>query len=222
LSGSDTVTVTPQTTATPASPVGSYPVTATVTGANTANYSITVIGATLTVNKALLHVQARNIGSIYGDTPPQPTAYDFQGFVNGDTANVVSGTPILSTSATSTSPAGFYPIQIQLGTLSATNYSFTNIDNGEGTLDVSKRPLQAIADSLTMTEGGPVPTLTYHFSGFVNGDTAATAITGAPAMFTAATPSSPPGHYVISGNIGTLASQNYAFERVIGVMTVVP
>lgn len=222
LSGSDTVTVTPQTTATAASPVGSYPVTATVTGSNTANYSITVIGATLTVNKALLHIQAKNIASIYGDTPPQPTAYDLQGFVNGDTASVVSGAPILSATATSASPAGFYPIQIQLGTLSAANYAFTNIDNGEGSLGISKRPLQAIANNLTMTEGGPVPTLTYHLSGFVNGDTATTAVSGAPAMFTTATPGSTPGQYLISGNTGTLSSQNYAFERVTGTMTVVP
>src|SRR6266851_4269535 len=47
------------------------------------------------------------------------------GFVNGDTQTVVTGLPALTTTATSSSPAGSYPIVATLGTLAAANYSFT-------------------------------------------------------------------------------------------------
>ena len=303
------VSVTPQTTATPSSPVGTYPITATVTGADVANYTITVVGATLSVTKAPLyisarnvpsiyghtppqptqyfltgfvngetasvvtgapvltttvtsttpdgtykigvqvgtlsavnyyfvtssagegsvevgkaplHISARNVPSIYGQTPPQPTQYSLTGFVNGDTASVVIGAPVLTTTVTSTTPAGFYKIGVQVGTLSAANYSFDTTSAGEGSVEVAKKPLLAIANNQTMTQGGPVPPLTYTLTGFVNGDTAASSVTGSPDMFTTATSSSPPGKYLTSGTIGTLASHNYSFTRVNGTMTVLP
>ena len=56
-----TVTVTAQTTATQSSPVGSYPITATVTGADAANYTITVVPSTLVVSKAPLYISASNV-----------------------------------------------------------------------------------------------------------------------------------------------------------------
>lgn len=52
LQNTDTVTVTPSTTATVSSAPGSYPVTATVTGANLGNYGLTVNAATLTVTQS--------------------------------------------------------------------------------------------------------------------------------------------------------------------------
>ena len=222
LLNGDTVTVTPQTAATAASPVGSYPVTATVTGPAAANYTINLTPATLDVFKALLHVAAANAGVTYGQTPVQPTGYSITGFVNGDTAAVVSGAPALSTAVTSQTPAGVYPITVGVNNLSAANYDFTNTSSGEGAMFVYKAQLLATANNQTMVEGGPIPALTYTLSGFVNGDSAATAVTGAPDMFTTATVTSPPGRYVISGNLGTLASHNYSFTRVTGVMTVIP
>ena len=45
----DTFTVTYSTTATIASPVGTYPITATVSGANFGNYAVTVVPGTLTI-----------------------------------------------------------------------------------------------------------------------------------------------------------------------------
>src|SRR5579859_1599840 len=90
LIGSDTVVVAPQTVATPASPVGSYPVSATVSGPNADKYTITVRDATLSVYKAPLYIAARNEAVTYGQTPAPPTAYTLTGFVNGDTSSVVS------------------------------------------------------------------------------------------------------------------------------------
>lgn len=222
LRNGDSVTVTPFSAATPASPVGAYPVTASVSGAAAANYAITIQPATLQVTKAPLYISADSIYSVYGQTPPQPTAYTLHGFVNGDTASQVSGAPLLTTPVTSASLPGFYKIGIQAGTLSAANYDFVTTYSGEGAAEVHTAPLQAIANNQTMHQGGPVPTLTYTLTGFVNEDTAANSVTGAPNLYTTATSTSPPGKYLISGTIGTLASAKYYFVRVTGTMTVLP
>jgi hypothetical protein len=218
----DTVAVTLQTTATPASGVGDYPVTATVSRAALANYTLTVIDSSLTVRRATLHIVAANQVVTYGQPPPQPTAYTLTGFVNGDTVAYVSGAPVLSTTVTSTTPVGFYKIDIQTGTLTATNYVFSGISNGYGSVGVYKAPLQLTATSLTMTHGAAVPSLTYSLTGFVNGQSAAGIVTGSPTLTTTATPLSRPGKYPITIAHGSLTSANYYFRPVNGVLTVSP
>jgi hypothetical protein len=212
LLNGDTVTVTPQTAATPSSPVGFYPVTATVTGPDAVNYSVTVVGTTLEVTQAPLYISARNVAATYGQAPPQPTAYTLSGFVNGDTASVVSGAPVLSTTVTSTTPVGFYKIGVQVGTLTATNYYFDTTSNGEGSVGVYRAPLEITVNTITMTQGSLVPPLTYTLTGFVNGDTQATAVTGAAVLSTTATSASTPGDYPITFSLGTLAAKNYSFS----------
>lgn len=222
LVNGDTVTVTPQTTAIATSPVGTYPVTATIGGPAAANYNITVVGTTLTVTPAPLTVQAKNETVTYGQTPAPPTAYNLLGFVNGETTSIVTGKPVLSTPVTSTTPVGFYPIGVSAGTLSAPNYYFRTVGNGMGTVGVYKAPLELVVANQTMHQGGPVPALTYALTGFVNGDTQATAVTGAPVVSTSATSSSPVGHYLITASAGSLAAHNYSFTVITGIMTVLP
>ena len=209
-------TVTYTTTATSSSPVGQYPVTPG--GLNSSNYSITYAAGTLTIAAAKLTVTANSLNMNYGGTVPALTAA-YSGFVNGDTAAVLSGTPSLSTSATSASPVGPYPITVTAGTLSATNYTFIFVN---GTLTVGKGTLTVTANNLAMTYGGAVPTLTASYSGFVNGDTASTALSGNPALSTAATSSSNSGGYPVVVTAGTLSAANYTFSFVNGALTVQP
>jgi large repetitive protein len=54
--------------------------------------------------------------------------------VNGDTQSVVSGTASLTTTATTSSAPGTYPITAALGTLSALNYTFSTFVNGTLTI----------------------------------------------------------------------------------------
>jgi hypothetical protein len=213
LVGSDTVNVVTQTSATASSAVGTYPITGTVSGADTANYSITVGNGTLTVSKATLDISAKNVAVTYGQTPPPVTAYALTGFVNGDTASVVSGAPLLTTSVTSTTPVGFYPIGVQVGTLAAENYSFSTASSGEGSVGVYRAPLTIKPASFTIHVGDPLPTFTYAITGFVNGDTQATATTGAPTLSTTAPNTNTPGHYDIVAEPGTLAAKNYSFNQ---------
>ena len=95
------------TTATAASPMGSYSITAS--GAASSNYTISYASGALTVNKAGLRITAANESKLYG--APLPTlAASYSGFVNGDAASSLTRLPTLTTTATATSPVGAYPI----------------------------------------------------------------------------------------------------------------
>ena len=108
--------------------------TLAVSGTTSVTISGTYSGtqsATLTVNsaspKGTLTVTAFNASRLYGVANPTFT-YVITGFVNGDTQSVVSGAPSLTTTATTTSPDGTYPINVALGTLSAPGYNFAFVN----------------------------------------------------------------------------------------------
>ena len=91
---------------------------------------------TQSVNKAHLTVIADSKIRLYG--APNPTLTDrLTGYVNGDTAAVVSGSPALSTTATTSSPIGTYPITVTAGTLAAANYDFPTLVNGVLTVGIA-------------------------------------------------------------------------------------
>jgi hypothetical protein len=215
-----TVIVTVQTTATPASPVDFYPLSVTLSGASAAGYTAHTLPAMLHVRQAELHIWPATEPVTYGQTPAAPTGYLLTGFVNGDTAGVVSGAPVLSTTVTSTTPAGVYHIDSQAGTLTSANYRFVP---QTGVIQVYPAPLTLTANNVTMTQGSAVPPLTYTLAGFVNGDTASV-VTGAPLLTTTATSSSPPGTYPITVWKETLSAENYYFIKIEngGVVTVTP
>jgi len=103
-------------------------------GGDSAYNPATAVGQTLTVNKAVLTVQAANATREYGAANPAFSA-SYSGFVNGDTQAALSGSPGLSTAAIATSPAGTHLITAAAGSLAAANYSFSFVN---GTLTVTK------------------------------------------------------------------------------------
>jgi hypothetical protein len=182
-----------------------------------ASYKAAVsMDAGFNVTPATLTVVPNNVSTVYGSNVPALTA-SFTGFVNGDTAAVVSGAPILSTSATSTSPAGIYAITATLGALSTANYTFAL---ATGQVNVAKATLNLTANNASRGYGQPDPTFTVVYSGFVNGDTVAV-LSGAPAFTTTATPTSPAGNYSIIPSTGTLSAANYTFNFINGTLTIV-
>jgi sugar lactone lactonase YvrE len=221
LVSGDQVTITPSTTATQASPVGTYPVTATISGPDAAKYQLTVIPSTIYIHPANLTVAATSYKSVYGQAPTQPTGYTITGFVNGETQAVVSGTPLLSTTVTASTPVGSYPIQIAINTLYAPNYTFAR-NPSAGKVEVQPAPLDVTANNLTIQRGSSIPPLTYSLTGFVNGDTAASSVTGAPLLTTTATSASQPGTYPIDVYLGTLKAPNYRIVKVNGTLTITP
>ena len=98
----------------PLLPAGAGTVTAVYSG-DSFHGSVTAT-TTQTVNTAHLTVTADSLSRSPGSPNPALT-YTIGGFVNSDTAAVVSGSPVLSTSATISSPAGTYPITVTVGTL---------------------------------------------------------------------------------------------------------
>jgi uncharacterized protein YaiE (UPF0345 family) len=205
------------TVATAASPVGSYAIVPAVGSLAAANYTFVAANGTLTVAKAALTVTANNATRTYGATNPAFTV-SLSGFVNGDTASVVTGSATLATTATSASGIGTYAITPALGTLSATNYSFGPFNNG--TLTVTRAALTVTANNATRTYGSANPAFTATYSGFVNGDTSSI-VAGTPAFSTSATSASAAGTYAVTPALGTLTAANYTFATFIpGTLTV--
>jgi hypothetical protein len=107
---------------------GAGQVSVTASQAGTANYlPATPMTQSFTVSPAVLTVTATSPSIVTGQAIPGLT-YVLSGFVNGDTAALVSGAPSESTTATAVSAPGNYPVTIALGTLSAANYTFTPVD----------------------------------------------------------------------------------------------
>jgi sugar lactone lactonase YvrE len=176
----DLISVSFATTATPASVVGNYPVTATVTGAALANYSYrtTPITGTLTVTPAPLTVTPVDAYDLVNSIPSSvKLTSTLTGFVNGDTASVVSGAPVLTfpvDGGDNDSP-GRFPITASLGTLSAANYQFVfaegvltvfqPVDLGavglgktvSKQIDLGDGPFDPVAQAVVLTGGAVLP-----------------------------------------------------------------
>ena len=218
----ETLVVTDSTAATSASPVGTYPLTATLSGPGLDRYAtVKIVATTLYIRPAPLYVAATSVHTVYGIAPGRLAAYTLNGLVNGDSPNVVLGTPVLSATVTHVSPVGPYPITVTQGSMHAANYYFAGAFP-HGYVVVGKRPLTLTAFNRTMWQGGAVPNLTYWAAGFANGETVATATTGTPVLSTTATPKSVPKTYPIYISLGTLKAPNYSITLKNGVMTVEP
>ena len=124
-----TVIVTYSTTATAASPAGTYPITATVTGTSAAAYQVVVNAGTLTiVTPPVLTATASNATRAFGAANPAFTG-TITGAANGDTF-----TENFSTTATATSDVGSYPIVPAVTGTNVANYTVTPVN---GTLTVT-------------------------------------------------------------------------------------
>ena len=88
------------------------------------------------------------------------------------------------------------------------------------TIVVNKATLTVTANNATKKQGQPNPAFAATYSGFVDADTAATALTGQPAISTTATSTSPSGSYPLTISVGSLASTNYTFTFVSGTFTI--
>ncbi|MBO9731416.1 MAG: hypothetical protein J7623_22440, partial [Chitinophaga sp.] len=102
----------------------------------------TQVTQSFTVGKATLTVTAVNASKVYQQPNPAFT-YNITGFVNGENNSVVTGTAALSTTATTNSTPGTYPITVAIGSLSATNYQFTLV-NGTLTIGQANQTAQTI------------------------------------------------------------------------------
>ena len=197
------------TTAVLSSPVGNYPIT--VSGATASNYAISYVSGILAVGQDLLTIAADNQSKIYGAALPAFTA-SYAGFVNGDTASVVTGLQF-STTATVGSNVGTYTITPFGAT--AANYLLAYVP---GTLTINPAALTITANSASRLYGTGNPVFGASYAGFVNGDTSA--VLSGLTIASAATAASNVGSYAITP-FGA-ATANYTIGYVPGSLTINP
>jgi hypothetical protein len=175
------------------------------------NYTLSYRTATLTVDKAKVTITADNQSKTYGENDPAFT-YTTSGLIAGEHLT----TPATCDVSGAHTNAGDYSITCA-GADAGNNYT---ISYDPGTLTVGKAQLSITAADATRPYGAADPPFTATTSGFVNGDTAATAYTGSPTLGTSATTTSHVGTYPITPTAGTLASTNYTFTFVPGTLTI--
>ena len=213
LRGTDVITATYSSPATPGSPIGTYPIVPNfIDPAGVLdNYNVIVTNGTLTITPAPLSVTADNATRVYGD-PNQVFTGSIVGIKNGD--NI---TATYTSIATAASPVGTYPIVANLidFTSKLGNYTVTKTD---GILTITQAPLTVTAANASRLYGDPNPVFTGTMVGIKNGD-AITATYSSPATVT-----SDVGTYPIIPALvdPTLKLGNYAVTSINGVLTINP
>ena len=177
----------------------------------------TPVDESFTVTPATLTITANPVTKVYGATLPTLTA-SYTGFVNGDTVASLTTQPVLTSSATASSPVLSAGYNISVSGASDSNYNISYIDN---TLTLTQAPLAITANNAVKLYGAALPTLTASYTGFVNGDTVAR-LTTLPTLTTTATASSRvnANGYVITAS-GAI-DPNYTITYQIGQLIVNP
>lgn len=203
------------TTAVTASLPGTYPITAS--GATAANYNITIVNGTLTV-------QPRQNQVITFAAPVTKT------YGNADFPLVATGTnttiPIVFTSsntAVATVTGNMVHI-VSAGTTTITasqagNAGYFPATSVARTLTVNKVPLTIRVSDTTKMFGEPNPEFRVTYTGFVLGETAAN-LSPAPVVNTIAGTNSAPGYYPVTAD--GAGSPNYTITSLAGRLTIYP
>ena len=139
LRGAPTITCA----ATASSPVGTYPIV--INKGSVTNYNDTYVNGTLTITKAPLNVSVGNYSRKENEENPVFELI-YQGWRLGETESVLTQRPTATTTATSNSPRGEYPIVVSGG--SANNYSFTYV-NGVLTVEEATGISQVTDDGVS-------------------------------------------------------------------------
>ncbi|MEP6676538.1 MAG: MBG domain-containing protein [Ferruginibacter sp.] len=203
------------TTATTASTPGTYPIT--VTGTTAANYLITQVNGTMTV-------QAKTNQTISFNAPATKT-YGNADFAHG------------ATSTNATMPITFVSSNPAVATIIGNNIHIvgagtTNITASQAgsvgyfaatdvtrTLTVNKAALAIKVRDTVRNFGDANPPFTLTYTGFVLGETAAN-LTTPVTVVTTATQTSAPGYYVLTAQ--GAVTNNYTITYTTGTLTVLP
>jgi hypothetical protein len=224
-------------------PAGSYAITAYYLGDDDYNAS-DGSGGSLTVGQASVTVtlgaspttgaygtQVVLTASVVAASPESGIPTGTITFYDGSTA---LGTLPVAYNGNTPTPSVLPTTQIQSG-----SQSLTAVYNGDGnfntgtsstvTASLTKVGLVVTAANQTCVHGGVIPTFAYAVTGFVNGETAASVVTGTPTLTcsagspggTAPTPGTLPQGYPIVPAVGTLTAANYSFGTFTnGMLTV--
>ena len=150
----------------------------------------------------------------YGSTPA--LTLDYTGFVNGEDESVFTTNPVITNSVTNTTLPGSYVSTVS-GAV-APNYIITNYV--DGTIVVNKAILQTIAADASMTYGdASLPTFSFNYMGFVNGEDESVLDAEPSSATTTATVDSDAGSYTIQVSQDGM-DDNYDFTYVDGELII--
>ncbi len=204
VANNDQLSVTGSTTATTASPVGAYPITYTVTGANVGNYSITAPSGTLTVTAAT--------ASINWTAPPAITYGSALSAAQLNAAASVPGTFVYTPALGVVLPAGTQTLSVSFTPTDTTDYSAPA--PATVSLTVNKATLTISANNAARVYGAANPTFTGAISGAVNGDSFAESFSSA------ATAAATVGSYPIVPSASGASLANYTVVPTNGTLTI--
>jgi len=203
-------------TATSILPASTYVLTATYTPADTTDYQTVTQTQAFTVNPAVLTVTAQAVGKAYGATMPTLTSV-ITGYVNGESSSVLTGSAAITTTATQNSQAGTYPISAAIGSLAASNYTFTFVP---ATFTITPVTLTITVNNATKVYGAGLPLLSGNAAGTVNGD-----VIGSNVLVvysTTATATSGAGRYAITASVSGSSAASYTPVISAGTLTITP
>jgi len=141
---------------------------------------------------------------VYGDAVPELT-YTVEG-------GTLTGTPVLTTTATSKSDVGEYDITVAKGTIT---YPRLNLVGAK--LTVKPAAVTVSAGTYTMKQNEPRPTFKATYSGWKNDDTEAV-LTKEPTFATTAPADNTPGEYEVT--VSGAEAKNYTFDYVAGKLVI--
>ena len=196
-----------------------------LTGTAQGNYQLTSPTASTTANISMRDVTASisASGKVYDGTDGAIIAtcsLDAEGGNHGAIAGDTVGCSGSNGHFNNKNAANGKPVtgDVALTGTAAGNYHLTGA-TAATTANITKAPLVLKATDKTMSINGPVPTLTYTFTGFVGGETLATSDVGGSAACTTAS-GTVAGSFPITCAAGSLSSNNYSFSFSAGTLTV--
>ncbi|MBA2482235.1 MAG: IPT/TIG domain-containing protein, partial [Planctomycetes bacterium] len=177
-------------------------------------FGTTTATAAYTYQLPPLTITANDRIRAYGAANPTLT-YTLVGLLGADTEATALATPVTTaTIATTANVVGVYPITV--GGATSFTYAITFVD---GNLAIDPAPLTIAAANKAKLQGAVNPALTYAVTGFVNGDTEASAFSTPVLIATTAVTASIVGTYPIT--VSDASANNYAITFVDATMWVV-
>jgi hypothetical protein len=167
----------------------------------------------LMIDKATLKVFATNSSSFYGDSIVLANP-SYDGFVNGETSNVLLMQPMPSIGpfVNHYSSTGTYAVTVAGGLSDRYQFEYFNAVHA-----IVKRELLVALSDTTLTYGDPISSIPLRYSGFVNGDSTNVLIIQ-PVLVTEAGDKPPAGLWWITCDSGV--SQNYFFTADTANLTI--
>ncbi|BAV07136.1 gliding motility-associated C-terminal domain-containing protein [Filimonas lacunae] len=186
-------------------------------GLSAANYAITYANGTLTIGKASLTVTAKDSSKVYdGVAYSGGNGLSYSGFVNSEDSTAAL-TGAVTYSGTSQGAKNVNTYVITPGGLSAANYTITYANGtltiGKAALTVTAKDSSKVYDGVAYSGGNGLS-----YSGFVNSEDSATALTGAVTYSGTSQGAKNVNAYVITP--GGLTAGNYTITYADGTLTI--